>query len=552
MEPAGRRSHSDESLTGPSDFAADSYNSKMKLERLLLPLLGACLSALAHPMGNFSVSHYARFDVRPHGVELTYALDLAEIPTFELLQSWKLDGRDRAAIVAAATAHAREWLAGVKVTTGGQTVPIRFQKAAPEVADGAADMPVLRVTINASLPPSSGAFEYEDSNYQGRTGWKEIVVVPHDGVSLGSSTAAAQDRSHALSAYPADAIAAPPQDLKASFAWAANAQRAVAPVPEPPAVAASQPSPQMATAKSAPSYADQQQSKAMGTVVRGDYLSRMLHGREITFSMMLIGVCVAFGLGAMHALSPGHGKTIVAAYLVGSRGTLKHALFLGGMVTFTHTVSVFILGLGVLFFQKYVVPEKVIPALGAISGLSIVAIGAMLLYQRMKRLAESGDHHHDHGHDHSHDHPHTHHNHDHGHDHHDHAHDHTHVHSHGGRPHSHVPEGKLSIASLIALGASGGLVPCPSALVLLLSAIALGRVGLGLILLTGFSAGLALVLMAIGALVLYAKNLLPEGGRLSTPFFRYVPVFSAVVVIVLGLLMTGVSIGWIQPGRILG
>ena len=126
------------------------------------------------------------------------------------------------------------------------------------------------------------------------------------------------------------------------------------------------------------------------------------------------------------------------------------------------------------------------------------------------------------------------------------------MHSHGGRPHSHVPEGKLSIASLIALGASGGLVPCPSALVLLLSAIALGRVGLGLILLTGFSAGLALVLMAIGALVLYAKNLLPEGGRLSTPFFRYVPVFSAVVVIVLGLVMTGVSIGWIQPGRILG
>jgi ABC-type nickel/cobalt efflux system permease component RcnA len=534
----------------------------MKLERLLLLLLGACLSALAHPMGNFSVSHYARFDVRPHGVELTYALDLAEIPTFELLQNWKLEGRDRAAIVAAANAHASEWLAGVKVTAGGQPVAIRFQKAASEVTDGAGDMPVLRVTITASLASSSGALAYEDSNYLGRTGWKEIVVAPHDGVSLESSTAPAEDRSHALSAYPADAIAAPPQDLKASFAWAGGAQRAVvpAPAPEPPAVATSQPaSPQPAPAKPGLSYSDRQQAKAMGTVVKGDYLSRMLHGREISFGMMLIGVCVAFGLGAMHALSPGHGKTIVAAYLVGSRGTLKHALFLGGMVTFTHTFSVFLLGLGVLFFQKYVVPEKVIPALGAISGLSIVAIGGLLLYQRMKRLAESGGHDHDHGHSHGHPHTHDHHHHDHGHDHHhdhdhrhDHHHEHPHVHSHGGRPHSHVPEGKLTLASLVALGASGGLVPCPSALVLLLSAIALGRAGLGLILLTGFSAGLALVLMAIGALVLYAKNLLPEGGPLSAPFFRYVPVFSAVVVIVLGLLMTGVSIGWIQPGRILG
>ena len=338
----------------------------------------------------------------------------------------------------------------------------------------------------------SGALEYEDSNYPERTGWKEIVVAPHEGVQLASSTVPAEDRSHALSAYPADAIAAPPQDLKASFAWAGGNGRAAVRAPRPPAPASAIPSsvptvatPQAATPKPAPSYADQQQSKALGTVVKGDYLSRMLHGREVTFGMVLIGLCVAFGLGAMHAMSPGHGKTIVAAYLVGSRGTLKHALFLGGMVTFTHTISVFALGLGVLFFQRYVVPEKVIPALGAISGLSIVAIGAMLLYQRMKRLAEWGghghthDHHHApghghahdhdhdpvHDHDHAHDHDHIHdHDHVHGHSHdhphvHDHPHDHVHphVHSHGGRPHSHVLEGKLSLASLVALGASGGL-----------------------------------------------------------------------------------------------
>ena len=317
----------------------------------------------------------------------------------------------------------------------------------------------------------------------------------------------------------------------------------------------------------------------MGTVVRGDYLSRMLRTRDIPLRLAVIGVLFAFCLGAMHAFSPGHGKTIVAAYLVGTRGTLKHALFLGSMVTFTHTISVFALGLGVLFFQQYIVPEQIIPVLGAISGLSIVAIGLLLMYQRAKALAEGGNAH-QHGHSHEYEHAHAlesvyshshgddsahqlhSHSHDawHSHDH-DHSDDHSHagqhesgqadlhLHSHGGgKPHSHMPPAKVSVGSLIALGVSGGLVPCPSALILLLSAIALGRTGLGLVLLLGFSAGLALVLMAIGGMVIYAKRLLPEGGGLRAhAAFRYVPVFSALVVIVLGLMMTGVSMGWITP-----
>ncbi len=119
-------------------------------------------------------------------------------------------------------------------------------------------------------------------------------------------------------------------------------------------------------------------------MVRGDFLSRLLHQGDIGWGMMLVGMVVAFGLGAMHALSPGHGKTIVAAYLVGSRGTPKHAMFLGAMVTFTHTISVFFLGLVTLFLSQYVLPEKIYPVLGAISGLSIVWIGGMLFYQRMR------------------------------------------------------------------------------------------------------------------------------------------------------------------------
>ena len=237
--------------------------------------------------------------------------------------------------------------------------------------------------------------------------------------------------------------------------------------------------------------------------------------------MILLGVVVAFGLGALHALSPGHGKTIVAAYLVGNRGTFKHAIFLGAMVTFTHTFSVFCLGLTTLYLYRDVLPDNVIKVMGAISGISIVWIGAMLLFRRLRILR--------------------------------HGHEHTHDHVHGPGGHTHVPEGDITLGSLIALGVSGGLVPCPSALVLLLSAIALGRVGLGLVLLVGFSLGLAVVLMGIGMIVLYAKNLIPDSRRTANhAAFRVIPVVSAAVIVCLGLLMTGVSLGVIRPSRFIG
>jgi nickel/cobalt exporter len=275
-------------------------------------------------------------------------------------------------------------------------------------------------------------------------------------------------------------------------------------------------------------------------------LTRLLHQQALTPWMIAVAIGIAFALGAAHALTPGHGKTIVAAYLVGSRGTLKHAVFLGAMVTLTHTITVFLLGLATLFLFQYVVPQKVTQVLGAISGLSIVAIGGWMLYKRLRGAGHTHTHDHDHGHDHAHDHAHSH---DHAHDHHHHEHDHPHSHGPGG--HTHTPD-EISWSGLAALGASGGLVPCESALVLLLTAIALRRVGLGLVLLVSFSLGLALVLMAIGVLVIYAKNLLPGGGNTGNPFFRWMPVASAAVVMVLGMLMTGVSLGWIQPHWIAG
>jgi ABC-type nickel/cobalt efflux system permease component RcnA len=299
-----------------------------------------------------------------------------------------------------------------------------------------------------------------------------------------------------------------------------------------------------------------------GAATQTDALTRLLHQQQLTPWMIAAAIGIAFVLGAAHALTPGHGKTIVAAYLVGSRGTLKHAAFLGAMVTFTHTVSVFLLGLATLFLFQYVVPQKVTQVLGAISGISIVLIGGWMLYKRLRaRHAHSHGHDrghsHDHGHEQSHEHEDSavhsqahahehHHHHDHPHDHgHDHAHGHSHEHSHGPGGHTHMPD-EISWSGLVALGASGGLVPCESALVLLLTAIALRRVGLGLLLLVSFSLGLALVLMAIGVLVIYAKNLLPSSSG-GNPFFRWMPVASAAIVMGLGVVMTGVSLGWIRP-----
>jgi|SRR5689334_3229798 len=276
--------------------------------------------------------------------------------------------------------------------------------------------------------------------------------------------------------------------------------------------------------------------------MHADYLAQLLHQPQLSAGWMIAGIAVAFWLGAMHALEPGHGKTIVAAYLVGSRGNMRHAALLGATVTFTHTISVFLLGLGTLLLSSYIVPDKIIPVLGVASGASIVVIGGWLLYRRWRAFrhelahARGEHHHHHHGHNH-HDHAHHHH-HDHDHDHH-----HPHVDEHG---HSHVPPGEITFGSLMALGASGGLVPCPAAMVLLLSAIAIGRVGLGLVLLFAFSLGLAGVLMAIGMLVIYAKSWLPESAKHAQhPVLRFAPVASAFIILCVGMLMTAASLRWI-------
>lgn len=537
--------------------------------------LVAAALASAHPMGNFSVSHYTRLEVSAKGAEVTYALDLAEVPTYTLLRDWKLDAKSpQTDLEAKAVEQAREWAKGLEFQAAGKPVEPRFVRAEIKLSDGAGGLSVARIVSTFELESVKSPLLFEDHNFPERAGWKEIVIRPGQGAAISKASHEDVERSRALTEYPADPTSAPPQDLRASVEWkvtnnpvvSQQTTRVIAPIEQPKPVEPAAAAPPPSSTPNAP--------QTPGTVVKGDYLSRLVAMKQIPVTWLLAGLVVAFGFGAAHALTPGHGKTIVAAYLVGSRGTFKHAIFLGAMVTFTHTISVFLLGLGVLFLSNIVKPEKITPVLGAISGLSIVAVGGSLFYKRLKRLravaahSHEEHHHHDHGHSHDreqthehvhshahahahvHDHSHTHaHTHHHGHDH-DHDH-HHHDHDHGPHGHSHVPEGDITLGSLIALGASGGLVPCPSALVLLLASISFGHVGVGLILLIAFSIGLAGVLMAIGMAVLYAKSWLPDPAKTSRhPAFRLVPVLSAAVIVCIGLLMTGVSLGWVRPGLV--
>ncbi|MCP4623828.1 MAG: ABC transporter permease, partial [bacterium] len=259
----------------------------------------------------------------------------------------------------------------------------------------------------------------------------------------------------------------------------------------------------------------------------------------------------AAGWGGAHALTPGHGKAIVGAYLVGARSTPWQAVYLGLTVTATHTLGVFTLGLITLFASKYLVAEDLYPWLGAVSGFMVLAIGAFLLVKRWKdwRSVTNAHEHqlNNYGHEHNHDHDHSHdHIHDHAHDddlHHDH---HDHDHDHG---HTHLPPGadgaSITWRSLLGLGISGGLLPCPAALVLLLAAVSLQRTGLGLALVIAFSLGLAGVLTAVGLLFVKGGQLINRVPR-ATAMARFLPVLSSLAIAVIGAVVTAQSMSKIS------
>ena len=297
--------------------------------------------------------------------------------------------------------------------------------------------------------------------------------------------------------------------------------------------------------------------------------------QPLTLQFIIAALVISFVLGGLHALTPGHGKAIVAAYLVGSKGRVIDAVFLGLVVTFTHTFSVIALGVVMLVAQGFA-PEDIVPWLSLFSGVLIVGIGAWLFTKNMKQYYTGGAH--SHGtwtrpsstrtitiihtaHDHDHDHSpacrrprsrtatimniHTtmtttmimNHDHDHGHSHdHDHDPDQGLTHSHGGRTHSHAPPERTGFWGLLSLGISGGIVPCVDALIGLLFAISLNKLVWGLIILCAFSLGLAAVLVAIGILMVMAKPLF-ERFTGEGIWLQRLPIISAAVVVLLGAVL---------------
>jgi ABC-type nickel/cobalt efflux system permease component RcnA len=226
----------------------------------------------------------------------------------------------------------------------------------------------------------------------------------------------------------------------------------------------------------------------------------------------------------VHALSPGHGKAMVAAYLVGTRGTARHAVALGLTVTVTHTIGVFALGAVALALSAYVLPEQLYPWLNLASGLLVLGVGASVVRSRVRRARAPahGHHHHDHDDSHSHDH-------DHGHD-----------HGHGHHHHDHAD---LRPRALLAMGASAGLIPCPSALVVLLGAVAQHQIGLGMVLIVAFSAGLATTLTGLGLLVVAAGRVSTRlSGARAGRVLAVLPALSAIAIVAVGLTLTAQAV----------
>ena len=494
--------------------------------------------AFAHPLGNFTINQYAGLQISRDVIVLDYVLDMAEIPAFQEISLFDANGNGQADSAEAAGFHAEKCASlkpSLNLLLNKKALDVTLASSSVEFPAGVGGLPTLRLTCQFQAPFDSTTknpeISFTNNAFPDRLGWKEIVVIP-DGVSL-QGDFASTSLSNRLTSYPQDLLTSPLDQRQTDFEITSIALPAQNNTAVP---------------------VDQSKSPLAD---RNDAFTRLILLDEINFPTLLLALGISFIWGALRAMTPGHGKTIVGAYLVGSRGTLKHAVYLGLTTTITHTLGVFALGLITLFAAQFIVPEKLYPWMSLLSGLFVVGIGFSLLASRFKSsglgawlpnlkaslagtrqtyspVLQGIGHSHRYVLNSSHGRSHAHEDHGHAHDHHDHE-DHHHDHDHAD--HSHLPPGTdgspVTWRSLLALGVSGGLIPCPSALVVLLGAIAVNRIGFGLILVLAFSLGLAGALTAIGMIFIYAGRLFerfPSQGRI----IRILPVLSALFVSMIG------------------
>jgi ABC-type nickel/cobalt efflux system permease component RcnA len=499
--------------------------------------------AWAHPLGNFTINHYAGLNVSREAITIDYVLDMAEIPAFQEITLFDMNKNgqpDSSETTAYHPAKCESVRSDLTLRVDDRLVTLTPASSSVDFPPGAGGLPTLRLTCAFTAPITDNAsqIEFADNSYAERIGWREIVVTGDQAGLQGQFTSTSI--SQRLTAYPGDMLNSPLDQRQISF--------------------------HMDTMAVQPSQTVTQQIVPLN-INRKDAFTQLITLENLTLPTVLLALLVSFIWGAMHAMTPGHGKTIVGAYLVGSRGTIKHAVYLGLTTTITHTLGVFALGLITLFAAQFIVPEKLYPWMSLLSGLFVLGIGLNLFTDRFrssglgtwlgtlktklwrsprlyspvlehthaeglihqhKYVLNTSHEHHD-GNIHAHDHD--------GH-HHDHTDEHHHNHNHDHADHSHLPPGAdgspVTWRSLLALGISGGLLPCPSALVVLLGAIALNRIGFGLILVLAFSLGLAGALTVIGMMFIYAGRLFerfPSHGKI----IRILPVLSALFVSAIGV-----------------
>jgi ABC-type nickel/cobalt efflux system permease component RcnA len=326
---------------------------------------------------------------------------------------------------------------------------------------GQGGLPLTRVELPLSAQVRTlGAVTVHDGTFPDRIGWHAVVPLPGRGTAVRSNVPSA-DPTGGLRRYPKDLLRSPAAIRDARLVVSAGAGTISAPRGRHVVVG------------------DRGSGGFAGILDRG-------HG------VLLLLLAAAFGWGALHALSPGHGKTMVAAYLVGTRGSSRDAIALGATVTVTHTAGVVALGVVALALSAWILPEHLYPWLNLVSGLLVVGVGAQVLRSRLRKR---------------------------------HAHHHHHHHHHHTR------------RSILALGASAGLIPCPTALVVLLGAISQHRIALGLVLIAAFSAGLATTLTGLGLSVVHASRAL---ARLRVPAATtgLLSAASAGLVLVVGCVLT--------------
>ena len=441
-----------------------------------LGLLALAPAAAGHPLGNFSVNRLDRVRVSHDRVEVRYVLDQAEVPTFQER------GLPRTTILARKRAEVRR---GLALRVDGRPVALRVlpggRLSFPR-GQGGLRTTRLELRLEAAVRDARRV-ELRDGTWPERVGWRAIVPVPGRGTAI-RSPVPAEDPTRGLTRYPTGLLDSPPDQRSSVLAVAPGEGTVVAPRLDGGGLATTR----AAAADGLPGVFE----RAAG----GDGVLVVLLG-------------AAFAWGAFHALSPGHGKAMVAAYLVGTRGTARQAIALGATVTVTHTAGVFVLGGVALALSRWVLPEELYPWLSLASGLLVLAVGASLVRGRV-RWARAARRPHDHDHEHA-------------------GHHHAHSHHHGGA--------SGGWRGVLALGASAGLLPCPSALVVLLSALAQREVALGLVLILAFSAGLAATLTALGLAVVRTGRL---GARVPAArgLVAALPAVSTVLILLVGAVLT--------------